>query len=341
MKRTATLDPSLLRDLRAAVSDLQTVNPWAGLIRFAILGCLSVSLIIFTWQQSAIWSFALSSLATGVVYAFWLICNHDANHRTLTGWQWFDTLMPRLVSWPVLWPVGTYHHLHPLHHAWNGIDLRDPERVQWTSTEYYHASPWQQWYVRHQWLMDILVLGGIGLIIRTVLHGLQLNTTYPHLRRQLTIDLVGILGSQALIMAIILLQGGELWKYGLFWIFLERGAGFINQSREHIEHYSTWQQVDGYQVTQLYACRNIQTYAWVNWLMGGLPYHSIHHAFPQIQSGKLPEAFDRIQAVLENYQLPPMTYENGYIASFLKHYNQFSLILDSREGPPVFKQAFG
>jgi hypothetical protein len=41
-----------------------------------------------------------------------------------------STVMPRLLSWPMLSPYGLYAELHRLHHGWNGIDLRDPERVQ-------------------------------------------------------------------------------------------------------------------------------------------------------------------------------------------------------------------
>jgi fatty acid desaturase len=79
-----------------------------------------------------------------------------------------------------------------------------------------------------------------------------------------------------------------------------------------------WQQTDNYQLTQLYACRNLATPRWVNWLMGGLPYHSVHHAFPQIASYHLSEAFERIQSVLQRHQLPPMVLTQGYIASSLE-----------------------
>jgi fatty acid desaturase len=74
--------------------------------------------------------FLTATMLAGIVYSFWPICTHDMPHQTLTGWKWFDPIMPRLISWPILSPYGVYPKLHRLHHAWNGIDWRDPERDQ-------------------------------------------------------------------------------------------------------------------------------------------------------------------------------------------------------------------
>ena len=64
----------------------------------------------------------------------------------------------------------------------------------------------------------------------------------------------------------------------------------------------------------------------MNGLMGGLPYHSVHHMFPQIASDKLPEAFKRIQNVLQRYNLPPMVLDHGYVATSLDLAHHFRLI---------------
>ncbi len=312
---TTSMDSQLMRDLRLAVCDLKEIKPWPGLIRFTSLGCTTLGIAALSWQANQPGLFGLGAIAAGFSYVFWLLCNHDATHRSLTGWNWFDTLMPRLISWPMLWPVGTYNQLHQLHHGWNGIDLRDPERVQWTETEYQTAPVWQRWYVRHQWLIDIFVLGGVGLIARTVRQGFILQKGLPRLRSQMIIDAVGMVAVQSIFISLVYSQGISLWRYLVFWILLERGIGIVVQTREHIEHYGLWQQTDNYQLTQLYACRNLATPRWSNWLMGGLPYHSVHHAFPQIASYNLAEAFDRIQAVLQRHHLPPLVLAPGYIAS--------------------------
>ena len=117
----------------------------------------------------------------------------------------------------------------------------------------------------------------------------------------------------------------NLWRYLLFMVILERGVGMVMQARDHLEHYgleplelepeALWQPTNHYLLRQLYACRNLRSPVWVNWLMGGLPYHSVHHAFPCIASQHLPEAFQRIQRVLEHHHLPPMLLESGYIVS--------------------------
>lgn len=303
----------LLHDLRASVADLKEINPWAGFFRFTSLGGVTIGLAVLTWHTHQLSGFVLGAIATGIPYAFWLICSHDATHRSLTGWAWYDTLMPRLISWPMLWPVGTYNQLHRLHHGWNGSDLRDPERIQWTEAEYQSAPAWQQWYVRHQWSIDIFIFGGIGMIVKTFANGFRLRESAPALRQQMIVDGVGMVMVQGSILSFVYQQTPSLWKYILFWILLERCMSVIVQTRDHLEHYGLWQQTSNHQITQLYACRNLKASRGVNWLMGGLPYHALHHAFPQIPYYQLPEAFQRVQSVLERHHLPPMAVEPGYL----------------------------
>ena len=323
----------LLRDMRKAVSDLRSVDSWAGLFRFVSIGSVTIGLSLLTWQASQLSLFLLGAIATSITYTFWLICDHDATHRTLTGWNWFDTLMPRLISWPMLLPIGTYNQLHQLHHGHNGIDLQDPERVQWTNLEYQAALPWQRWYVRHQWAVDIFLFGSMGLAVKTIVHSIKLRNKLPELRRQMMIDVLGILGMQAIIISLLAVQSVSLWRYLLFWMVLERGIGIIMQTRDHVEHYGLWLAQENYQLTQLYACRNVKTLPWIDWLMGGLPYHSVHHAFPQIASSHLAEAFERIQSVLQRYSLPPMAVGSGYISTSLELNRQPCLIKEASDQP--------
>lgn len=314
---SAQLNP----DLRAAIADLTPVNPWEGLLRFSIFGGVFFSLAALAWgfQYSSLIgnaaikpiAFCLTTAIAGVVYAFWLICTHDMVHQTLTGWPWFETALPRLISWPMGWPYGLYAELHRLHHGWNGVDLRDPERVQWTVTEYETTIPFLRWYVRHQWLIDILLLGGIGLILKTFAHALRLQAVTPGLRQQLRLDITGIVAVQGVLVTLAFWQQ-QLLTYLLFWLMLERVIGVVMQTRDHLEHYGLWGKTSNYQLTQLYACRNLQVPLWVNGVMGGLPYHGVHHAFPEIPANHLPEAFDRLQAVLQRHELPPMILDPGY-----------------------------
>lgn len=316
MDSISTPSTSLTRDLRLAVMDLETVNPWQGLGRFGGLGAVVFSLAAIAWSTPSLPLFLGTTAIAGVVYAFWLICTHDATHRTLTGWQWFDAWMPRLISWPMLWPYDTYAQLHRLHHAWNGVDLRDPERVQWTVAEYQHAQPWQQWYVRHQWAIDLLVLGGAGLIVKSVLHAIHLGRQVPALHRALLWDGVGVLIVQAGFI-LLAISHHRLPHYLLFWVVLERVIGVLLQARDHLEHYALWGSTTGHQLTQLYACRNLETHPAVAWLVGGLNDHAIHHAFPSIPFNQLPEAFRRIEQVLQQHHLPSMARDAGYVQATL------------------------
>lgn len=314
MGERARTSTGLFQELQKVTADLHQVNPWAGLLRFSWLGLMFLGLVILTWyapNEPLFWS---ATTLAGFFYAFWLVCTHDTVHQTLTGWTWFDTLMPRLISWPMLWPYSLYAELHRLHHGWNGSDLRDPERVQWTEQEYQQAPTLLQWYVRYQWGCDIFVQGGIGLIIKTFIKAWRFQTLVPRLRQQLLLDVTGMLIVHSVLLSWAISQG-ELLRYLLFWLILERVIGIVVQTRDHLEHYALWGKFTTHQLTQLYTCRNLKTSFVVFWLMGGLNYHAVHHAFPGIPFDQLPEAFQHIQGVLQRHGLPLMPLEEGYLTS--------------------------
>ncbi|MBW4566341.1 MAG: fatty acid desaturase [Mojavia pulchra JT2-VF2] len=311
--RTASVN-SIAQELQQVTADLRQVNPRAGLLRFSILGLIFLSLVVLAWSAPNGILFVAATMLAGVFYGFWLICTHDMTHQTLTGWKWFDTIMPRLMSWPMLWPYSIYAEIHRLHHGWNGIDLRDPERLQWSWQEYQQLHPILRWYVSHQWLCDILIFGGIGLIIKTFIKGVRLQNLVASMRRQLLLDVTGMLFVHSILLMLAIFQG-EILRYILFWLILERIIGIITQARDHLEHYALWGKFATHQLTQLYACRNIKTSSLVGWLMGGLNYHAVHHTYADIPFNQLPEAFERIQKVLEKHNLPLMKLEGGYLKS--------------------------
>jgi fatty acid desaturase len=307
----------LAAELRAEVADLQVVDPQAGLARLTLIGTFVAAAIALAWRMDIGLGFTGVVAIGGVAYAFLIVCTHDMVHRTLTGWNWLDGSLARVISYPMLWFYGTYAELHVLHHGWNGIDLRDPERIEWTVAEYERASPPIQWYVRHQWAIDIFFLGGIGLILKTIWHGIALRQVRPRLSQQLAIDL----GAMAFLHGIIgysAYSAGLLGKYLLLWFILERTIGATMQARDHLEHYGLWHRQGNYLLTQLYTCRNLRVSTLTNWLMGGLPYHAIHHGFPQIPFNQLPTAYCRIQSLLDRRGYPSLTIGQGYIAETLQ-----------------------
>lgn len=301
----------LVADLRAAVQGCDRVSLGIGLGRAIGLGLAFGGSVLLAWGSVGWGSFVGWSAIAGITYSFWVICSHDAIHHTLTGLAWLDEAIARLVSWPIMSVVGVYSELHKLHHGWNGVNLDDPERVQRTATEYEQAGPWRRWYFRHQWAIDLFGLGAIGILLRNLRQGWQRRGQSVTIRRQLWIDGVGIV---VLHLALFgwALAAGAIGRYLVFWVVVERIVGIIIQAREHLEHYGLWRSSHSHLLTQLYATRNVQAIGLVNWLMGGLPYHSIHHAFPGIPFDRLPEAFDRVQAVLADHGQPPLVVAPGY-----------------------------
>jgi fatty acid desaturase len=325
-KEDKAMSKPLMRDLVAATKDLHSVAPWPGLLRFLILGASFLALVRLAWMAETTLGFVSWTILAGILYTFWLICTHDATHHTLTGWTWFDEISARLISWPMLWPFGIYSELHRLHHSWNGRDLRDPERVQWTEAEYRQATPPLRWYVQHQWPVDIFLLGGFGMIAKTFWHGFILRNSAPRLGWQIPLDGVGMLLVQGSLITLTLATRHGLGQYLLFWVVLERTIGIGIQTRDHLEHYGLWQSRENHLLTQLYACRNLKVLPGTGWLVGGLQLHAVHHAFPGIPCYRLPEAFQRMQVVLSQHRKPTMMVDEGYLQTSLRLGQHPSLI---------------
>ncbi|MEM1252329.1 MAG: fatty acid desaturase [Cyanobacteria bacterium P01_H01_bin.21] len=312
--------------LQETVADLQSVRFWPGFWRFSMLGTLVLSCITLAWTTEAEIGFWAWTVVAGMFYAFWLICTHDAIHHTLLGWPIIEETLARIISWPMLWPVGVYSELHRLHHGWNGLDLRDPERIQWTEKEYQEASPLVRWYMRHQWLLDVFILGGLGIVVKTLIGGRRFQELLPRLRFQLLADLLGMGIVQVCLITVVVLSQASVWRYLLFWLCLERVIGVIAQTRAHLEHYGLWRNVGGHQLTQLYSSRNLQAGHWFSWLIGGLNYHAVHHAFPGIQFDRLPEAYGRIETVLDEHGMPALEMADGYPSGVRQWINRYALI---------------
>ena len=320
------------KTLQEAVADLQSVSFGQGFRRFSLLGSVVLSCLALAWTTSSDIVFWAWTVIAGVFYALWLMCTHDATHHTLLGWPALEETLARIISWPMLWPVGVYSELHRLHHGWNGLDLRDPERYQWSEPEYQQATPWLQWYIRHQWVINIFVLGGFGIIVKTLMDGRRFQGLLPRLRGQLFTDLLGMTLVQTGLITTVWLTHTSVLRYLLFWFCLERVVGAIAQLRAHLEHYGLWHQANGHLLTQLYSSRNLQASPWFSWLISGLNYHAVHHAFPAIPFDQLPEAYRRVQTALGEQGMPAMDIEQGYPSAVRKLIRQFALIPRSEVG---------
>jgi fatty acid desaturase len=306
------------RDLCAAVADLGGASTWGERAwtvarLFGLGGVLIGGSWLFWMLPLGVPTVAVLTMA-GVAYALLLIATHEMVHGTLLGWRRIETMIACLLSWPMAWPYLTYARLHRLHHRWNGRDPRDPERTDVLLVERLQASPLRRWQQSHQQPWRILVLGRVGLIADTMIKGLQLQRVDPRLGLARLGDGIGVVVVHTAMLSVAVVKG-EIWHYLLFWLVLERVIGGIVQLRGLVEHHGLWQQHASPLQTQLYASRNIRCSAWFNGLMGGLPHHSAHHAFPWLCSARLPEASARIAAVLARHGAAPIPIADSYAAA--------------------------
>ncbi len=281
----------------SAVADLQVVSPWRGLGKTVVNLALLPVLFVIALSRPSTEAFVLWSLMAGLYYASAFVTTHDAIHRTLTGWNGFDEVTARVLSYVGLWPHCLYHELHVLHHKMNGSDPQDPERPQWTEGEYRRASPLVKWYVRNQWALDMFVLGGFGFIGKHAAHGIARWKNSPAIRHAIISDVAGILVQNGIIYAIAIHYGAGL-RYLMMYLIMERIVGMVHQFRSHIEHYGLWGRRESGIETQIFCSRNLRTNELASFYFNRLNYHSVHHAFPRIPFYHLREAHERLARLL-------------------------------------------
>ena len=316
--QAAALDPAQRRADRLmteaiedAVRPLFAVNRGLGWLRVLVLLLPSLACL---WQYYAEPNLGLALLwlvAATLLYSFLMIATHDISHATLLDQGDLEQALGCALSWPIAWPYLTYRNLHMLHHRMNGMDLRDPERREPTAEEAAQAGPLRQLHFRHPFWGSVLGLGGLQLILSMLWFGWKLRATHSRLRAGLRLDLMGILVVQVLLFAWAFSQG-QVLKLVLMLVVVERLVGAVMQARGMIEHHGLWRPSTTYELTQLYTSRNIVAGPLVNFLMGGLPHHSLHHAYPSIPYDRLPEASAIAEAELARHGKPPLPRVGSY-----------------------------
>ena len=302
--------PSVVKALRHELNSLSGAPTRFGYLRLLIL-LLTLALGTFLyWVPHFLLLRAIGLFLIAAAVTFLLIASHEACHGTLLGLPALEFVFSLLIGWPMAWPSSSYRLLHLRHHSWNSIDPRDPERVQPLPGTFDSLC----WKARHPLWWHVFVLGGIGLIVHTFHASFVLRSTDFRLSRCLFVDLAGIAVTQALFLALATYLHC-LPQYLFSWIVVERLAGGFLQLRALIEHWGLAANCPHPILTQLYASSTIHVPNWVNFFMGGLPYHSVHHAFPAIPASALPAATRRVEALIASHQLRPLPTYPSYWAA--------------------------
>jgi fatty acid desaturase len=277
-----------------------------------------VAVAVCAFQAASVPGFLFFSILASIVGGSLIITTHDGIHHTLTGWGWFDELAPRLMGMTIFWPHGTYAEIHKLHHKMNGSDPLDPERTQWTDAEYASAGPIGKFRARHQFLLAVLVYGGIGLLQGLIRNALRFAPKSKSVRRQLWLDGALTLAFNGALFT-LLAQHGLALKYLAYWFILERVGGGIMQFRAHILHYGLWGKEANFFETQIFNSRNIRTNAFTSWYFVHLNFHSVHHAFPTVPFYNLEKAHQRLLALYGREGVrKPMKEDVGYARTALR-----------------------
>ena len=306
-------DRLLTETIETQVKPLFRVNPLLGWMRLLVLLLPALGCLWMYWQTPQLPAALGWLLATTGFYSLVMISTHDISHGTLLGQKNLEQAIGCALSWPTGWPYLTYRNLHMLHHRMNGMELEDPERREPTNEEAAKANPIRQWHFRHPFWGSALLMGGIQLIGSMLWFGWRLRDKHSRLQHGLRHDAIGIVLTLALMVSVALWLGGLL-KLLIMLLVIERVVGGVMQVRGMIEHHRLWVPSSTYEMTQLYTSRNIQSGPLLNFLMGGLPHHSLHHAFPSIPYNQLPKASRIAERVLQQHGKPALPKVSSYLA---------------------------
>lgn len=280
------------KQLARTLLRMSEISPSQGLVHAAIHSVLFWGLVFAfgtLWQHEVLLALIIT-LPMALVYTAIIVTTHDCIHHTYTGIKKFDDTWPLLWAWIVFWPHRTYTEIHKIHHALIGRDFDDPERPTFLKSEFEKAGVLKRWYIRHQWLINIFIFGGIGFILKHWLSARRLCERFPQLKTAMRRDKIGVLTLVAISWPIYIYF--EVFTvYALAFLALERVGGGLLQMRALAEHYGLWEGRNSDVVTrQAMSCRNIKA-GWLGrWLFNDLCFHSVHHVYPSIPWYKLGEA---------------------------------------------------
>lgn len=303
--------------LAKAVAPFESTEPWQGLFKFFTLFIpvlIGAKWLIF--DSPSLLTMALMTVPFSLIYSSLLITTHDAIHTTLTGFKVFDEIAPRLISWPVYSIHSIYQEVHKLHHNMNGSNLSDPERVQYTVSEYENSSKPMRFFIRNQWFFNLFVFTGVGFIYKTAIFGANFFKTSKTMRRAFFLDATGIALMNGVILTLAISQERIIY-YGVWYFITQYVVGFVLQLRAHVEHYGLWGKGKHFYDTQVWNCRNMKVPYYISWYFNFLSFHTIHHAFPRVPFYKLKDAQNAMKAVYEKSGLTIPESDLGYLKQSL------------------------
>ncbi len=283
--------PSQTGPSRSALQSLAARNDAAAGLRIAshfgaiLLVGLGIGLVASRF--GAMWALPLMA-AQGWLIAFLFMPLHETAHKTAFASGWANGLVGRICAVTIVWPYEYYILFHWAHHRHTQDPERDPELVAGTSV----PTSTSGLVVFFSGVRQVFRRG--ALLMRHAFTGEVSAAWVPAGKRKVVVREARWMA--ALYVALIgasLTSGSAL----LLWVWfapLVIGQAFL---RPYLlaEHSACGHTRDAFENT-----RTTFTAGLVRWFTWNMPYHTEHHAYPNIPFHALPQLHDLVEGRLQH-----------------------------------------
>ncbi|MFY0619522.1 fatty acid desaturase [Shimia sp.] len=273
---------------------LQTRSNAKGLRHLVIYLSALLCLALWVGVQAPLWPLAL--LPLGVLWVFLFTLSHECTHDTPFATRWINRAVGHACAAPLILPFTWFRAFHMAHHKFTNDPNHDPELAHgprpetWPSYLLY-LSGWRYWQSA----------------ATTVVHNATTPRAAPYLptrkhasmRREARV----LLATYALIALSLLISPLAFWIWILPSIL---GQPFLRAYllAEHGRCPPVANMLENSRTT--FTNRLVRFVAW------NMPYHTEHHAFPNVPFHQLPALHEDVKTHLQSTSNGYTTFHKDY-----------------------------
>ena len=265
---------SLPRDTLARLS---VVKDRPGVLH--LLGHVGLVVVLGMWIMQGWWLWPIALVAQGIAICFLFTLQHEATHKTPFKTLWMNEWAGRISGVLICQPFEWFRYFHLAHHRHTNIPGKDPELTSGAKPETRRAYIWHVMGLSYWISMTKQVISNA--------RGRDPGAYVPpRARPRVILEARVMLGIYAVVLLSLLVSPLFVWVWLLPCLL---GQPFL---RLYLlaEHGRC-----AYVSNMLENTRTTLTNRVVRFLAWNMPYHTEHHALPQVPFHQLPHLHQHMQ----------------------------------------------